>query len=130
MDAGLERSVRQRAGGRCEYCRLPQAGSRVPFEIDHIIARKHRGRTAADNLAVSCIYWNGQILCLHLLEESILNRKRNRPSAKPGGGRTGHAVVRGSLFDPATEHAGDLLGMESSLPTLLLSHSSRLSIQT
>jgi hypothetical protein len=58
MDAMLGQQVRQRAGGRCEYCRLPQAGSRVPFEIDHIIARKHGGRTIASNLAVSCIYCN------------------------------------------------------------------------
>ena len=58
MDAALERLVRQRAGGCCEYCRLPQAGSRVPFEIDHVIAIKHRGRTTAGNLAVSCIYCN------------------------------------------------------------------------
>ncbi len=59
MDAALQRLVRQRAGGRCEYCRLPQAASGVPFEIDHIIARHHRGRTAAGNLADACIYCNG-----------------------------------------------------------------------
>jgi 5-methylcytosine-specific restriction endonuclease McrA len=59
MDASLERLVWQRAGGRCEYCHLPQAGSGVPFEIDHIIARKHQGRTIASNLAASCIYCNG-----------------------------------------------------------------------
>ena len=53
MEAALERLVRYRAGGRCEYCRLPQAASRVPFEIDHIIARKHRGRTTAGNLGLS-----------------------------------------------------------------------------
>src|SRR3954465_6467756 len=58
MDAALERLVRQRAGGRGEYCRLPQAGTQVPFEIDHIIARKHRGRTTAGNLAISCYYGN------------------------------------------------------------------------
>ena len=58
MDAALERLVRQRADGRCEYCRLPQVGSYVPFEIDHIIARKHRGRTIASNLSVSCMYCN------------------------------------------------------------------------
>ena len=59
MDAALERRVRQRAGGRCEHCRLPQAASGVPFEIDHVIARKHRGRTTASNLAVSRIDCNG-----------------------------------------------------------------------
>jgi hypothetical protein len=58
MAAGLTHQVRQRAAGRCEYCRLPQAGSNIPFEIDHIIARKHDGRTAAGNLALTCWYCN------------------------------------------------------------------------
>jgi len=58
MDAALERLVRTRAAGRCEYCRLPQAGTRVPLEIDHVIARKHRGRTVSGNLALSCYYCN------------------------------------------------------------------------
>ncbi len=58
MDATLERLVRGRAGGRCEYCRLPQAWTRVPLEIDHVIPRKHRGRTVAGNLALSCWYCN------------------------------------------------------------------------
>jgi hypothetical protein len=30
----------------------------VPLEIDHVIARKHRGRTVAGNLALSCYYFN------------------------------------------------------------------------
>lgn len=59
MDAASERLVRQRANGRCEYCRLPQAASRVPFEIDHIRPRKHHGPTVAGNLALSCVYCNG-----------------------------------------------------------------------
>jgi hypothetical protein len=58
MDATLERLVRERAGRRCEYCRLPQAGTRVPLEIDHVIALKYRGRTVAGNLALSCYYCN------------------------------------------------------------------------
>jgi HNH endonuclease len=58
MDAATERLVRKRADGRCEYCRLPQSWSRVPFELDHIIPRKHRGRTVAGNLALACYYCN------------------------------------------------------------------------
>jgi len=58
MAASLSRHVRQRAAGRCEYCRLPQAGTTVPFEIDHVIARKHHGRTLASNLALACWYCN------------------------------------------------------------------------
>src|SRR3954451_8208064 len=59
MDAELHRLVRGRSGGRCEYCRLPEAESLVPFEIEHIIPRKHRGRTVAGNLAWACVYCNG-----------------------------------------------------------------------
>jgi hypothetical protein len=59
MDADLHRRVRERSGGRCEYCHLPEADSLVPFEIEHIIPRKHRGRTVAGNLAWACIYCNG-----------------------------------------------------------------------
>jgi hypothetical protein len=51
--------VRQRAGGRCEYCRLPQSGSDVPFEIDHIVGRHHKGPSVAGNLAFACVYCNG-----------------------------------------------------------------------
>jgi hypothetical protein len=55
MDAAQERLVRQRAFVRCEYCHLPQAGSRVPFEIDHVIARNHRGRAAAGDPSADCM---------------------------------------------------------------------------
>ena len=58
MATSLSRYVRQRAAGRCEYCRLPQAATSVPFEIDHVIARKHHGRTVASNLAQACWYCN------------------------------------------------------------------------
>ena len=60
MNPALERIVWQRAEGRCKYCRLPQVESRATFAIDHIIARQHRGRTVAGNLALSCIYCNGR----------------------------------------------------------------------
>jgi hypothetical protein len=58
MTTSLAQLVRDRAVGRCEYCRLPQAGSNIPFEIDHIIPRKHRGTTVAGNLALACWYCN------------------------------------------------------------------------
>lgn len=58
MAGSLLNDVRRRAGGRCEYCRLPQAAASIPFEIDHIISRKHGGRTAASNLALACFYCN------------------------------------------------------------------------
>jgi len=58
MDAALERLVWRRAKGRCEYCRLPQDSSPLTHEIDHVIARKHHGATAAGNLALACFFCN------------------------------------------------------------------------
>ncbi len=58
MTESLAHSVRHRAGLLCEYCRLPESASAAAFEIDHIIARKHGGATALDNLAYSCFYCN------------------------------------------------------------------------
>jgi hypothetical protein len=58
MDAALIRLVWQRADSRCEYCRMGQEFDRLPFEIDHIIARKHQGPTVAGNLCLSCFYCN------------------------------------------------------------------------
>jgi hypothetical protein len=58
MDAALMRLVRQRAKHCCEYCRMPQDYDEIPFEIDHIIARKHNGPTTAGNLALSCFHCN------------------------------------------------------------------------
>ena len=37
---------------------MPQAADDAPFEIDHIIARKHLGPTIASNLCLSCFYCN------------------------------------------------------------------------
>jgi hypothetical protein len=54
MNKSLEAEVRERAGGRCEYCRLPESVSDLPHVIDHIIARQHRGETVSGNLAVCC----------------------------------------------------------------------------
>jgi hypothetical protein len=58
MEAALIRLVWQRAKGRCEYCQMPQAADEDPFEIDHIIARKHVGATVTSNLCLSCLYCN------------------------------------------------------------------------
>ena len=58
MAASRSQHVRERAAGRCEYCRLPQKATSVPFEIDHIISRKHGGRSIASNLASACWYCN------------------------------------------------------------------------
>jgi hypothetical protein len=58
MDTRLEAEVRRRAYERCEYCGFPARLTRVPFQMDHIIAEKHGGRTTLDNLALSCFHCN------------------------------------------------------------------------
>jgi hypothetical protein len=37
---------------------MPQDFDDLPFQIDHIIARKHGGPTSEDNLALACFYCN------------------------------------------------------------------------
>jgi hypothetical protein len=53
MNELLVREIWRRAGNACEYCRIPQALYPAPFEIDHILARQHGGRTVSSNLALS-----------------------------------------------------------------------------
>jgi hypothetical protein len=54
----LRQLVIERAGNCCEYCRLHQDFSPITYEIDHIIARKHRGETLAENLCLTCLKCN------------------------------------------------------------------------
>jgi hypothetical protein len=55
MSPQVRQQVRARAGGRCEYCRLPDwielAG---PFHLEHILARQHGGSDELANLAWAC----------------------------------------------------------------------------
>jgi hypothetical protein len=50
----LHAFVRQRAGNCCEYCQLPEQFASIPFELDHIIAEQHGGKTIPSNLALAC----------------------------------------------------------------------------
>lgn len=59
MDAGTRQKVRDRAGDRCEYCKLEQKHSPIAaLQIDHIVPRKHGGSDDLDNLALACIDCN------------------------------------------------------------------------
>jgi hypothetical protein len=58
VNRDLARTVRERAGGRCEYCRIPQFAFPLPFQIDHILAEKHSGETLLSNLALACPHCN------------------------------------------------------------------------
>ncbi len=55
MSESLRRSVRQRAGGRCEYCHLPDWRPPLePFHLEHVVARQHGGLMEMENLAWAC----------------------------------------------------------------------------
>lgn len=59
MNASKRRRVRQRAGDRCEYCRLLQEYEPFyRFHVEHVIARQHGGSDATTNLALACHHCN------------------------------------------------------------------------
>lgn len=58
MDDAFVQEVWRRAGGVCEYCRIPQALFPLPFHLDHIIAQQHGGPTKLSNLALACLHCN------------------------------------------------------------------------
>lgn len=58
MNRELAQTVRERAGERCEYCHIPQSALPLPFQIDHIIAEQHEGKTVSANLAFACPHCN------------------------------------------------------------------------
>ena len=59
MTGSSREIVRQRAGARCEYCRLPDSAiDPSDFHVEHIIARKHGGANGVENLAWACIFCN------------------------------------------------------------------------
>lgn len=55
VPAALKAEVEQRAGGRCEYCRLSQAGQEARFHVDHILPVKLGGSTTLENLCLACV---------------------------------------------------------------------------
>ncbi|MEY2880351.1 MAG: hypothetical protein RLZZ15_2731 [Verrucomicrobiota bacterium] len=84
----LRRTVITRAGHRCEYCGLAQAGQEAAFHLDHVVPVAADGPTAAANLALACV--------------SCSLRKGARQSAPDP--QTGEPV---DLFNPRREHWSD-----------------------
>ena len=73
----LRRQVAQRANYRCEYCLLPEVLAIYPFEVDHIIAIRHGGKSVPENLAYCCSRCNrnkGSDLTTVLPDESTIIR--------------------------------------------------------
>jgi HNH endonuclease len=58
VSAALRKQVIDRAQSYCEYCLLPEAFSIYHHEVDHLIALKHGGQTASDNLVLACLPCN------------------------------------------------------------------------
>jgi hypothetical protein len=58
MKKALVALVRNRAGGRCEYCGTLEATSPLKFHIEHAIPRQHRGGSSSKNLALACGFCN------------------------------------------------------------------------
>jgi len=85
MDAAARDQIRQRAEGRCEYCRLPDWADEWPFHVDHILARVHGGEDQLRNLCWSCTQCN-------------LHKSSNFASVDPDSG------TRVDLFDPRTDN--------------------------
>ena len=54
----IQRQVRQRANGLCEYCHTIEKWQYVRFTLDHIIALFAGGTNELDNLALACFHCN------------------------------------------------------------------------
>lgn len=50
IDASTRRTVRRRAGNRCEYCLMPQSAVDIRFHVEHVLARQHRLDDSLENL--------------------------------------------------------------------------------
>jgi hypothetical protein len=58
MDATIRARVRDRAGHRCEYCRIHQQHYLITFHVEHIVAQQHPGGNDELNLALACHFCN------------------------------------------------------------------------
>jgi 5-methylcytosine-specific restriction endonuclease McrA len=97
MNRRTREFVRDRAGNRCEYCRLPQELSPVAqLQIEHVIPRKHGGSDEDLNLALACIDCN-------------LAKSSNLTGIDP---TTGQTVP---LFDPRAQQWTDHFAWQGTL---------------
>lgn len=89
VDEAFRNFVTERAGSRCEYCRLHQnEGRPYRFPVDRIIAGQHGGTYDPQNTALSC-------------HECNAKKGPNIAGVDPDDG----AVVR--LFNPRTQKWSD-----------------------
>jgi hypothetical protein len=55
-----QRTVMDRAQGRCEYCQSQADYATETFAVDHIVPRSRGGTNDLDNLALACSGCNGR----------------------------------------------------------------------
>jgi len=101
IGGALRRLVESRANGRCEYCLLRQEDSYSPHHIDHIISRKHGGRSVYANLAYTCVRCNvakgsdvGSINPQDGALTAFFNPRRERWAS--------HFMLQGAVIEPLT----------------------------
>jgi HNH endonuclease len=59
MNAALRAFVRERAGRRCEYCRLHEDDNNIlAFHVEHVIAKQHGGLDDPNMLCWACAECN------------------------------------------------------------------------
>lgn len=58
ITAAQRRTVRELAGGCCEYCRIAEGDYGLTFQIDPIIPVKHGGTDDLSNLCLACFSCN------------------------------------------------------------------------
>jgi hypothetical protein len=101
ISAALREFVAQRAQFRCEYCRLHQDDSWTPYQIDHIVSRKHGGDSTPDNLAFFCLLgnlWKGTDLGSLSARSGILARFYNPRTDRWAE----HFKLDGAIIEPLT----------------------------
>lgn len=54
----IRKKVAERALFKCEYCLIREEDMVFPYQIDHIISKKHKGGSEMDNLAFACSMCN------------------------------------------------------------------------
>jgi 5-methylcytosine-specific restriction endonuclease McrA len=54
----LRQRVANRAEHICEYCLIEEEDAYVGLQVDHIISKKHGGKTTSQNLALACACCN------------------------------------------------------------------------
>ena len=50
----IAKQVRERAGNRCEYCRMHESLQGATFHVEHILPRASGGTSELNNLAYAC----------------------------------------------------------------------------